>query len=108
MRMLWCIFCDTFALNIHLILDQAGYHRALEVKNEAKKLKIKLHYLPPCSPNLTPIERLWKVMNEYARNNRFFKGAKDFRESLYHFFKKTLPEIANLLSRRINDNFQIL
>jgi transposase len=98
----------SFTGKIHLILDQAGYHRALEVKNEAKKLNIKLHYLLPCSPNLNPIERLWKVMNEYARNNRFFKGAKVFRESLYHFFKKTLPEIANLLSSRINDNFQIL
>lgn len=96
------------ARRIHLILDKAGYHRADEVKKEAKKLKIKLHYLPAYSPNLNPIERLWKVMNEHARNNRFFKSSKDFKSALCKFFKNTLPEIADSLSSRINDNFQIL
>ena len=93
---------------IHLILDRAGYHRAMEVKKAAKKLNIKLHYLPPYSPNLNPIERIWKVMNEYARNNRFFKSAKDFREALYDFLKNTMPSIADSLVDRINDNFQVI
>lgn len=93
---------------IHLILDKAGYHRAKEVKKAAKNLNIKLHYLPPYSPNLNPIERLWKVMNEHARNNQFFKSSKDFKRSLCDFFKYTLPEIAGSLKTRINDNFQIL
>jgi transposase len=35
-------------------------------------LNIKLHFLPPYSPNLNPIKRLWKVMNEKVRNNRLF------------------------------------
>ncbi|MCW8397568.1 IS630 family transposase, partial [Legionella sp. PATHC038] len=61
---------------IYLILDQAPYHRADRVKEEAKKLDIRLNYLPPYSPNLNPIERLWKVMNEKVRNNRFFKNAR--------------------------------
>lgn len=77
---------------IHLIVDKVGYHRALKVNNEAKRLNIKLHYLPPYRPNLNPIDRLWKVMNEYARNNRFFKEAKDFREALCHFFKIHCPK----------------
>lgn len=42
---------------IHLILDQAGYHRSEPVIKAAEKLNIKLHYLPPYSPNLNPIER---------------------------------------------------
>lgn len=93
---------------IHLILDQAGYHRNKHVKKAAKKLKIKLHYLPPYSPNLNPIERLWKVMNEYARNNRFFKSAKDFKQAIYDFFKITVSKIKDVLVNRITDNFQIL
>lgn len=93
---------------IHLILDKAGYHRALLVAEHASKLNIKLHFLPPYSPNLNPIERLWKVMNEHVRNNRFFKGAKDFKEAINGFFDDTLPRIGNDLIRRINDNFQIL
>ena len=93
---------------LHLILDRAGYHRAKEVKKEAKKLNIKLHYLPAYSPNLNPIERLWKVMNEKVRNNRFFKSAKDFKRAIWQFFDTILPNIAHSLDHRINDNFEIL
>ncbi|HAT8068166.1 TPA: IS630 family transposase [Legionella pneumophila] len=93
---------------LHLILDRAGYHRAKEVKKEAKKLNIKLHYLPAYSPNLNPIERLWKVMNEKVRNNRFFKSAKDFKRAIWEFFDNILPNIADSLDHRINDNFEIL
>ena len=93
---------------IHLILDKAGYHRSFLVAEEALKLNIKLHFLPPYSPNLNPIERLWKVMNEQVRNNRFFKGAKDFKEAINSFFDSILPSIGNKLDRRINDNFQRL
>ena len=93
---------------IHMILDGAGYHRAESVAKKAKELRIELHFLPPYSPNLNPIERLWKVMNEKVRNNQFFSNAKEFRESIRHFFKKILPDIADELNDRINDNFQQL
>ena len=56
---------------IHIILDNAGYHRAEEVKNYAKILSIELHYLPPYSPNLNPIERLWKIMHEQVSYNKY-------------------------------------
>jgi transposase len=49
---------------IHIILDQSGYHTSGETLKAAKKRDIELHFLPPYSPNLNPIERLWKVMNE--------------------------------------------
>jgi transposase len=93
---------------LHLILDRAGYHVALDVAQKAKALNIELHFLPPYSPNLNPIERLWKVMNEQVRNNRFFKGAKDFKDAIGEFFEQTLPGIAERLVDRISDNFQIL
>jgi transposase len=93
---------------VHLILDQAGYHRSFLVADQAEKLNIKLHFLPPYSPNLNPIERLWKVMNERIRNNRFFKGAKDFKDAINGFFDDVLPSIGNSLNDRINDNFQSL
>ena len=93
---------------VHLILDQSGYHRSLLVPEYAAKFNIKLHFLPPYSPNLNPIERLWKIMNEQVRNNRFFKGAKDFKEAINSFFDDILPRIGNDLNGRINDNFEIL
>lgn len=91
---------------VHIILDQSGYHRSNELAKYAEDHHIQLHFLPPYSPNLNPIERLWKVMNEQARNNRFFKSAKDFRERIREFFSE-LPLLAESLRSRINDNFHL-
>lgn len=93
---------------LHIILDQSGYHRSDCLKKAAKSLNIKLHYLPAYSPNLNPIERLWKIMNEHVRNNRFFKTPLEFREKVHDFFNETLPMLGNTLCSRINDNFQKL
>lgn len=93
---------------LHIILDGAGYHRSDLVRDAAFVLNIELHYLPPYSPNLNPIERLWKVMNERSRNNVYFKNKRKFREAIEQFFTVTLPEIADSLTSRINDNFQNL
>ena len=101
---------ETYPLEhkLHIILDGAGYHRSEVVKQAALDLKIQLHYLPAYSPNLNPIERLWKVMNEKSRNNVYFKSKREFQASLDRFFDVTLPEIADSLASRINDNFQVL
>ena len=96
------------AKKIHIILDQAGYHRSQLTQDKAKTIGIELHYLPPYSPNLNPIERLWKVMNEEVRNNVFFESAKMFRKSIVGFFEEKLPKIAQSLRTRINDNFEII
>ena len=45
---------------ILLILDNAPYHWAAEARLTARKLGIKLCYLPPYSPDLNPIEYLWR------------------------------------------------
>ena len=91
---------------LNLVLDGAGYHRSAIVMEEAEKLNIALHFLPPYSPNLNPIERLWKVMNTHARNGEYFATAKLFREKIDDFFTTTLPNIADTLDSWINDNFQ--
>ncbi len=96
------------APSIHIILDQSGYHRSQLVREEALKRNIVLHYLPPYSPNLNPIERLWKVMNENVRNNVFFTSPKHFREVISEFFEITISKIAQSLRSRINDNFQTI
>jgi len=92
---------------IHLILDQAGYNKASEVREHAFQLGIHLHYLPAYSPNLNAIERLWKVMNEETRNNVFFKTAKEFKSRIRRFFGEELPEILPNLRSRITDKFHI-
>lgn len=93
---------------IHLILDQGSYNKSEQTAQAAKKYRIKLHFLPTYSPNLNPIERVWKVMNEHVRNNVVFASKTAFKEALDTFFKATWDKIAHSLKSRINDNFQIL
>jgi len=96
------------APKIHLIVDRGPYNTSFATKEAALKRGIVLHHLPPYSPNLNPIERLWKIMNESVRNNRFFESAKQFRLEIMDFFEITWPKIAHSMVDRINDNFQIL
>ena len=94
-------------VKIHYIVDQASYHTSTKTKDFAQENNIKLHYLPPYSPNLNPIERVWKVMNEKARNNKYFATSADFKKSINEFLDVTWHKIANSLIDRINDNFNI-
>ena len=91
---------------INLMVDGDGYQLRETVKSKAKEFGIILRYLPSYRPNLNPIERLWKLMSEYARNNKYFSTSTDFLQSINHFFDETLPKIGYALDSRINDNFQ--
>ncbi len=93
---------------MHIILDGAGYHLSQLVKYFAQLLNIELHYLPPYSSNLNLIERPWKVMHEYARNNVYFPTKASFKDAIDTFFDVILPEVASSLVSRINDNFQVV
>ncbi|EGQ8651050.1 TPA: IS630 family transposase, partial [Vibrio cholerae] len=108
-RFFWKLKKEHYPLEqkVHLILDGAAYHRTELVKDTAKVLNIELHYLPPYSPNLNPIERLWKVMNEHARNNVYFSSKREFISAIKEFFDVTLPKVAGSLVSRITDNFQL-
>jgi transposase len=93
---------------IYLILDNASYHHSKQVKEYLKqKRRIKLIFLPPYSPNLNPIERLWRLMHQKLTWNRYFETYKEFRNKTLTFFRnlnKYRPELDSL----ITDNFQLL
>ena len=98
-----------YAPKIHLIIDNAGYFTGQIIQEWLKNNpRIELHFLPPDNPNLSPIERLWKVFHEHVSNNQYYASGKEFKEAVFNFFNKTLPNIAHTLVDRINDNFQIL
>ena len=58
------------------------------------------------NPKLNLIERFWQVMNEKVRNNHYFYNSKEFRQHIDDFFQIMLPDIADSLDNRINDDFQ--
>lgn len=92
---------------VHLIWDNARYHHSSQVKEFAKELGIKLHYLPPYSPNLNPVERMWKLMHENVRYNKYYQTFSEFTDATIHFFKK-IGSRKKILRSRITDNFQIM
>jgi transposase len=95
------------ANQIHLIWDNAGYHRSKEIQAFVANTKITLHFLPPYSPNLNPIERLWKIMHEQVTYNRYYPKFADFTEAILNFFENIELHKNTMLSR-ITDNFQRL
>lgn len=49
---------------ITLVMDNARYQRCYLVQELATRLDIELLFLPPYSPNLNLIERLWKFVRK--------------------------------------------
>ncbi len=54
------------ARKVHMFCDNAKYYRNKDVQVYLRGSKIEMHFLPPYSPNLNPIERLWKFVNEHV------------------------------------------
>ena len=85
---------------ITIILDNASYNRAYDTQYYAEKLGIELYYLPPYSPNLNLIERLWKFFKKKVMKNKYYENYKEFKNSVSDFFKnfnKYKTEIKQLL-----------
>ena len=93
---------------IHVVLDNASAHKNHKLIDYLKTSRIRLHYLPPYSPNLNPIERLWKVFREVTLYNRYFASCWDFFAEVRSFFADKVYRLRGLLKQRINDNFQII
>lgn len=62
-----------------LILDNARYHRAVYLRDFLRRHRryLQLLYLPPYSPQLNPIERVWKLARRLATHNRYFPTLRD-------------------------------
>jgi len=93
------------ASKIYLILDNATPGKNRRVDEYLKFSRIKIKYLPGYSPNLNPIERLWKIMREEKINNRYYSTEKAFFEEIRNFFINLPDQITHWCSR-LNDNFE--
>lgn len=98
---------------IHVFCDNAPYYRNKEVTGYLKTSKIQLHFLPPYSPNLNPIERLWKWMKESVVYNTYYEEFEAFKEAVLGFFD-TLnglapdSEFGMRFRSRVRDKFRVI
>lgn len=81
-----------------VLLDNAKYHHAILHKEWRKEMEAKgffLEYLPPYSPDLNPIERIWKLTRRLKVHNRFFDNINEIIIALESLFKSWFrPNIA--------------
>ena len=74
---------------IYIIEDNARYYRNKKVKEYTDKSRIEMIFLPPYSPNLNLIERLWKLLRKHVINNQYYDSFKKFRDAVLGFFDKS-------------------
>jgi hypothetical protein len=64
---------------ILMVMDQAGWHIAETLEVPAN---MRILFLPPYSPELNPVEHLWKVIREGWFGNTVFAGMKAVVDTL--------------------------
>lgn len=96
------------ASKIYVILDNGRANKNKLVQEYLKTSKIEAVYLPPYSPNLNAIERLWKVMRENVTYNKFYEKFAEFELAVRDFFTEKIPVLMDKLKARINDKFQVM
>lgn len=93
---------------IHCVLDNAKYHKSKIIQEYIKdNPNIKLHYLPPYSPNLNLIERVWKLMHKEVTSNVYFTCFQSFSYAILSFLKN-INNFAEKLKSLLTFKFQKL
>jgi transposase len=87
---------------ISLVMDNARYQHCNAVKAHAAKLDVELLFLPPYSPNLNLIERVWKLTKKKCLTNKYHKDFRAFRTAIDQciddFEGRLKPELKSLLA----------
>ena len=83
------------------VLDNATYHHARLLAPWLHKHRrvLTLLFLPPYSPQLSPIERVWKLTRRLATHNRYFATLDellDAAETCFNRWRKPNPVLRRL------------
>lgn len=76
-------------LPIVLIMDNARYQRCKLVLEKALSLGIQIVFLPPYSPNLNLIERLWKFVKKKVLYNQYYPKYEQFYSAILNCLEQT-------------------
>ena len=90
-----------------LVLDNAKYHHARVLQpwlHQHRKLLTPL-FLPPYSPELNPIERVWKLTRRLATHNRHFPTLDDILNAVrerFELWEKPNPQLARFMRHHLS------
>lgn len=94
------------AIPITVVLDNARYQRCQLVQATAAILGIELLYLPPYSPNLNLIERLWKFTKKKVLYSKYYETFSDFQNAIVNLLATAHESYADELQTLLVPNFQ--
>lgn len=91
---------------IAIVLDNARYQHCFVVKTIAKSFGIHLLFLPPYSPNLNIIERLWKFTKKKILYAKYYNNPGEFHQAIENFFKDINQTFQEELKSLLSLKFQ--
>jgi transposase len=71
-----------------VVLDNLSSHKSLEIREMIEAVGAELWYLPPYSPDLNPIEKMWSKVKEFLRG---YKARTT--EELYDGVRRALQNV---------------
>ena len=74
---------------ILVVLDNASWHKKAVriIREESKFENIEFLFLPPYSPELNPIERVWRITRRERTHNHFFEKLHVLKTVLFKYFE---------------------
>jgi transposase len=79
-----------------IVMDCAGWHKS---KTLLVPSNIKIIYLPPYSPELNPVERLWLHIKRNTIRNKIYETLESLEDAIISFIKALQPQtIAHICS----------
>ena len=91
---------------ITIVLDNARYQRCKLVMEKAAELGIELLFLPPYSPNLNLIERLWKFVKKEVLYSQYYDNFAKFKEAITNCLEETETKHKKALDSLLTLKFQ--
>lgn len=91
---------------VTLIMDNARYQKCSIVTELAKSLNIDLLYLPPYSPNLNLIERVWKFVKKEVLYSRYYPNYREFKQAISDCINNTHTKFAEQMESLLSLRFQ--
>lgn len=79
-----------------LIMDQAGWHASENLKVPKN---IEIVFLPPYSPELNPVERLWQWLKRHSLRNRCHQDLEAIMDSVQNCLQAATPSFLKSLCR---------
>lgn len=93
---------------IYLIADNAKYYRSRLVQEFLEQNpRVKMIFLPPYSPNLNLIERLWLFFKKKRLWNKYYEKYDDFKKASMSFFEN-LHQHKEELKSLMTDKFHVI